>query len=401
MIKKALYITAIVSMASCGTPKNNAMETTSDSNFDNKTTSNISTTETKDTFWGEMLAEACRQSTDENICLSPLSAQLAMAMVANGAKGRTKEEIYDAMQLGNDANRHCRELLDNLETEFCEVKIANSIWINEKLDVKQEFVETNKKYFDALVERATFDDSTVERVNDWCNENTNGKIPTIIERLSNSDRMLLINALYFKAAWSKPFREENTTNQPFTTESGEKIEVPTMMMRTNASYYKDDVLAMTTKSLQDGYSMLLVLPNEGVGCDEAAEYLAKDFNSYLKSMEVCDLTLSLPKFTTDFGRSLKPILEELGIKRAFNSKAQFGGISDEALYISDVVQKTYINVNEMGTEAAAVTAVQVGLLSMRAQKIELLTLDRPFIYAIINYDNEVLFTGKVGNPAIK
>ena len=119
-------------------------------------------------------------------------------------------------------------------------------------------------------------------------------------------------------------------------------------------------------------------------------------------MEVTDVNLSLPKFTTDFGMSLKNTLANLGIKRAFGGKAQFGEISDEALYISDVVQKTYINVNEKGTEAAAVTMAIAGLLSMRPSKTESITFDRPFIYAIVKDNgNEVLFAGKVGNPAIK
>jgi serpin B len=119
-------------------------------------------------------------------------------------------------------------------------------------------------------------------------------------------------------------------------------------------------------------------------------------------MEVLDVTLSLPKFTTDFSVSLKPILSNLGIKRAFGGKAQLGGISDKPLFISDVVQKSYINVNEKGTEAAAVTMAITGLLSMRPPKVEVITFDRPFIYAIVKDDsNEVLFAGKVGNPKEK
>ena len=358
-------------------------------------------------FWGKLLSEACREKRQENICLSPLSAQFAMAMVANGAEGKTRKEILDVMQLGDSANVNGRRLLDGIATKTVwskhgDVRIANSIWIKEGFDVKQDFIDTNKESFDALVESAEFNNETVKRVNDWCNENTNGKIPTILDRLTENDRMLLINALYLKAAWSKPFQERNTTDKMFTTEKGEEIKVPMMMMRSNEPFYRDDAVAMVSKRLQGGYTMLFVLPGEGVGCDEAAEYLAKDFDTFLKEMTVKDVNLSLPKFTTDFGMSLKPILANLGIKRAFGSKAQFGGISDEALFISDVVQKTYINVNEKGTEAAAVTIAVAGALSMRPPKTEVITFDRPFIYAIIkDNSNEVLFAGKVGNPIEK
>ena len=407
MIRKALYITFIAAAVSCSTTRNKVDATAQANNVEESTTAVTATqnsTVASNSFWGELLGEACREMDKENICLSPLSAQFAMAMVANGAEGKTRTEILDAMQLGNNANANSRKLLDDISektvwNEHSDIRIANSIWIKDGFDVKQKFVETNKEFFDALVEKAEFNQETVNRVNEWCKENTNGKIPTILDRFNDSDRMLLINALYFKAAWSKPFQERNTTDKKFTTERGEEIEVPMMMMRSNEQFYKDDVVSMVTKNLQGGYSMLFILPGEGVKCDEAAEYVAKDFDTFLKNMEVKDVSLSLPKFTTDFGMSLKNTLANLGIKRAFGGKAQFGGISDEALYISDVVQKTYINVNEKGTEAAAVTVAVAGLLSMRPPKIEVITFDRPFIYAIVkNSGNEVLFAGKVGNP---
>ena len=410
MIKRVLYTAMVAAMASCGTTRNKVEATVQAGDIENSMTSvaNVeSETAVSNSFWGELLGEACREMEKENICLSPLSAQFAMSMVANGAEGKTKKEILDAMKLGDNANEKGRRLLDDIATktiwnENSDVRIANSIWIKDGLDVKQDFVDTNKKYFDALVESAEFNQETVKRVNDWCNENTNGKIPTILDRLTENDRMLLINALYFKAAWSKPFQERNTTDKKFTTEKGEEIKVPMMMMRSNEPFYKDDAVAMVSKKLQGGYSMLFILPGEGVKCDEAAEYVAKDFDTFLKNMEVKDVSLSLPKFTTDFGMSLKNTLANLGIKRAFGGKAQFGGISDEALFISDVVQKTYINVNEKGTEAAAVTVAVAGLLSMRPPKIEVITFDRPFIYAIVkNSGNEVLFAGKVGNPIEK
>ena len=410
MIKKALYATFVAAIASCSTSKNKVEATTQAGSLDESTTT-VAAAESKsaadNAFWGELLSEACREIEKENICLSPLSAQFAMAMVANGAEGKTRTEILDAMQLGDSANTESRRLLDEIAAktvwnENCDIRIANSIWIKDGFDVKQKFVDTNKEYFDALVENAKFNQETVKRVNDWCKENTNGKIESILDRFADGDRMLLINALYFKAAWSKPFQERNTRNEKFTTEKGEVIEVPTMAIRSNEPFYSDDVVAMVSKRLQGGYTMLFILPGEGVKCDEAAEYVAKDFDTFLHNMEVRDVFLALPKFTTDFGMSLKNTLASLGIKRAFGGKAQLEGISDEALCISDVVQKTYINVNEKGTEAAAVTMAVAGLLSMRPSKTELITFDRPFIYAIVkDNSNEVLFAGKVGNPAAK
>ena len=407
MFKRALYIGLVATMTACGSTYNMVKTTAQESELGNDAESIVSARNNEPAsnyFWGKLLGEACREVNRENICLSPLSAQFAMTMVANGAEGNTKQEICTAMQLGDSVNERSRGLLDDIATKtvwnkHSEVKIANSIWVKNGFDVKKDFVETNRRYFDALVEMAEFNKQTVEEINDWCSENTNGKIPTIIDRFNDSDRMLLINALYFKAAWSKPFAENNTTNKKFTTEKGEEIEVPTMMMRSNELFYSDEVLSMVSKSLQGGYNMFFILPNEDIECDAAAEYLAQNFDSIVNDMKIANVTISLPKFTTDFGVSLKPVLENLGIKRAFGNKAQLGGISDEPLFISDVVQKTYINVNEKGTEAAAVTIAVTGLLSARVPQVEVITFDRPFLYAIIKSDsNEVFFTGKVGNP---
>ena len=402
MIRRILYMTAIVALSSCCTKKNcNGVVAGSKPADIKQEIVAIDEEEPmgNSTFWGELLGRACKESTKENICLSPLSAQFAMAMVANGAEGKTQKEIYSTMQLGDDINSHFRKLMD-VPNEQSKLEIASSIWINEKLDVKEQFIATNKENFDALVERIKFDDHAVGRINGWCKENTNGRIPSIIDKVKADDMMYLINAIYFKAKWQEPFARHNTTKKKFTTEKGEEVEVDMMMQRNSAAYYKDEILAITSKSYNGRYSMLLVLPNEGVTCSQAARHLAENYSTYIKEMDRCDVMLSLPKFKTNFFTSLKPMLTEMGIKRAFSKNAQFGGISDKPLLISDVMQKTFISVDEEGTEAAAVTSVMVGLLSAaRPDKVEIITFDRPFIYAIIDkYSNEVLFTGKVGDP---
>lgn len=404
MIRHALLLAFAVLLLSCSTQK------AIDSKISNEditaaakqhavTADDKMTKERCNSFWGDLLNSVCENSSKENVCLSPLSAKLAMAMAVNGAEGKTKEEICSAMQIGDEANSHSKELLSVPSGSSCRLEIANSIWINEKLDVKEGFIATNKEYFDATVERTKFDCNAVSRINEWCREKTNGRIPSIIEEIMPDDMMYLLNAIYFKAIWSQPFSKQNTKKQKFTTDKGEDVEVDMMMQRSAAAYYSDDVLALAAKSYNGGYSMLLALPNEGVTCGEAARHLAKNLDTCVREMNRCDMQLSLPKFTTEFCTSLKPYLSFLGIKRAFGKKAQFGGISDTPLLISDVMQKAFITIDEKGTEAAAVTSVRAGLLSAgRPNNIEIMTLDRPFIYAIVNYDNEVLFVGKVGNP---
>ena len=358
-------------------------------------------------FWGKVFNDLCQTNGKENVCLSPLSAQYALAMVANGAESKTKEEICKAVGASTDANVYYNELLKKLNTNYdwqhCEVNVANSIWINSKLNVKEPFITENKENFDAAIETVEFNDSTLQCINNWCKEMTKGKIPTILNDINPNDRMYLINALYFNAVWNKKFNKENTKKENFTTENGKVVEVDMMRQRENSLYCSNKDFEITVKRYYDGkYSMLLALPKKEMKCDKAAQTIMSNLEHYLSEMNRCEVDLSMPKFTVEFGSSLKHVLEQQGITRAFGERAQFNGISDEPLCISDIMQKTYIKVDEDGTEAAAVTALRVGAMSMRPQNITPMKLDRPFVFAIIENDsNEVLFVGKIGNPIEK
>ena len=358
-------------------------------------------------FWGKAFNDLCQTNGKENVCLSPLSAQFALAMVANGAESKTKEEIYKAVGSSTNVNGYYKELLHTLNTnedwQHCEVNVANSIWINNKLSVKEPFITENKENFDAAIETVEFNDSTLHRINEWCSEKTKDKIPTILNDINPNDRMYLINALYFNAVWNKKFNKENTKKESFTTENGKVVEVDMMRQRENSLYCNNKDFEITVKRYYDGkYSMLLALPKKKMKCDEAAQAIMSNLEKYLSEMSRCEVDLSMPKFTVEFGSSLKHVLEQQGITRAFGERAQFNGISDEPLCISDIMQKTYIKVDEDGTEAAAVTALRVGAMSMRPQNIIPMRLDRPFVFAIIkNESNEVLFVGKIGNPIEK
>ena len=358
-------------------------------------------------FWGNLFSDLCKTSNKENVCLSPLSAQYALAMVANGAESKTKEELYKALASGCDVNAFYKNLLRTINTnedwQHCEVNIANSIWINNKLNVKEPFITENRENYEATIEQVAFNDNTLQHINDWCKEMTKGKIPTILNDIKPNDRMYLINAIYFNAIWNKKFNKENTKKENFTTENGNVVEVDMMRQRENSLYCNNEDFEITVKRYYDGkYSMLLALPKKDIKCDEAIKIIMNDLDKHLAEMNRCDVDLSMPKFTVEFGSSLKNVLEQQGIIRAFGGRAQFNGISKEPLCISDIMQKTYIKVDEDGTEAAAVTAIRVGAMSMRPQKIVPMKLDRPFVFAIIkNESNEVLFVGKIGNPIEK
>lgn len=368
----------------------------------NGTTYTVNGEEKKLPFWGSLFNTVCKESKQENVCISPLSAQLALSMTANGATGETQQQMYGTMGLADDVNAKAKETIEQLSANRygCEVNIANSIWVNEKLDVKQEFIDTNKEYFNALVTTAPFNKETLQRINEWCSENTKGKIKSALDEIKKNDRMYLINALYFKGGWKDEFNKCKTKEAPFTKEDGTVLEVPMMNQSIKTQYYEDDILQIVVKLFDATYQMLLVLPAEGVTTEEASAHLSANYEKILGEMSIYQVKLSMPRFQSDFATSLKNPLKKMGMPRAFGPDAQFDGISREPLYIDDAFQKTFIKVDETGAEAAALTVMRAGLLASN-QKPEKRTvkLDRPFIYLITNYQPEnVLFIGKVGNP---
>lgn len=360
-------------------------------------------------FATALLGSVEQQSEQENICLSPASALWAMAMTANGAGGTTAREIYATLgYAGAEKERAAFNSLQKAEaekylgSENAHINIANSIWVNNGIKTKEEFTSNCKKYYDARVENCTFDAQGIRAINKWCSDKSEGKIKTILDKPSPSTQMLLVNTLYFKAQWAKPFYREATASITFTKADGSRIKVPMMQQRATAPYYEDSLIQATRKLFKCGeYSMLLVLPKRGVSVESATRHLSglygKDFCSTNQYM----VMLSLPRFKSEYTTSLKPALTAMGITEAFTNGASFDGISDTPLKIDDVIQKTVIEINEEGAEAAAATAVQMMLTSARRQEKKILTLDRPFIYAITAADGKILFIGKMGNPLEK
>lgn len=353
-------------------------------------------------FWGSLFTAVCKESEQANVCISPLSAQLALSMTANGATGETQQQMYGTMGLTGDVNAKSKETVERLSNSRyeCEVNIANSIWVNEKLDVKQNFIDTNREFFNALVTTAPFNQKTLQDINDWCSENTKGKIKSAINEIKKNDRMYLINALYFKGGWQDEFIKSRTKEAPFTKEDGRIVNVQMMKQTIRTLYYEDDIIQIVAKNFDAAFRMLLVLPAKGVTTEEATAHLSANYEKILDEMSTYQVTLSMPKFQSDFGTSLKTPLKKMGMTHAFGRNAQFDGISDEPLYIDDAFQKTFIKVDETGAEAAALTVVRAGLLSANhTPKTSTVNLDRPFIYIITDYQPEgILFIGKVGNP---
>ena len=355
------------------------------------------------------LKTANNTAEEENFCISPASAMWALAMSANGADGKTAKEIYTT--LGYPAADKSREAFNEMlhsgiekikkdNDKYQQANIANSIWIDNKIDVKELFKSTSERYYNAAVRSVPLN-TAAEEINDWCSKETNGRINNIIEHLPSTSQMAVVNAIWFKGQWVFPFMEKATSKQKFKKADGKTIDVDMMRGACFAPYYEDDFIQATARVFENSeYSMLFILPREGVSTEAAIERLAQVCNSDFVNGKKYYFELEVPKFKIEFGANITPILKEMGIKRAFGKKADFSGISDTELSIDNVIQKNYISIDEVGVEAAGATSImRCGFLPPPPEKEKHIRLDRPFIFAIReNSSGAILFAGRVGNP---
>lgn len=351
-----------------------------------------------------LLDHICRNDKNENICISPASVKCALAMAANGAQGQTLEQILSTIEVTRGLgylNSSTIYTINNGDDETT-LSIANSIWINKNVPVKEKFIADNQKYHNAEVVNAPFDNSTLSAINNWCKEKTNGKITSILDKLDNQTKMILLNAIYLRGRWRNEFYKESTHDAPFTKADGTTTNVKMMSQTLTTAYNRDDKVSIISLPFNNSrVAMQFVLPHKGTSIDEAARHLAHNYDTLCEGMSYRQrIALSLPRFKCEYNIGLKSALKAMGMSDAFGHKANFEGISDEPLYIDEIMQKTYLKINEEGAEAAAVTAIMVGAMAMRptSDPIEL-KFDRPFIYLIVDKSTDnILFIGKSDNP---
>ena len=365
---------------------------------------------------GVELLKKCYDSETEtanNLLLSPMSISAALSMTANGAAGDTLAEMEKVLGGGlsidqlNDYMAYYISRLPDKEKE--KIYLADSIWIKDDptLKVYDEFLETNKKYYNAEIYKSSFEpNSIVKDVNSWVNKNTKGMIPNLINpsNIKQNTMMMLINTLYFESEWENPYL--STTDGKFTDLNGQELDIKQMESMESFYYDLGNADAFKKPYIDGEYSFVGILPHSDV-----------DFNEYISSLDasaLCeglkeyedpstvDLYVMIPKFKYNYGASLKEILPELGMKTAFDSdKADFSKINDLSvegalpLYIDDVIHKTKIEVTEKGTKAAAATAVIMGAGAAAPieKKKVYIYLDRPFVYMIVDKNNVPLFIG--------
>lgn len=346
-----------------------------------------------------------KSQIDTNVFVSPLSASFALGMTLNGAAGTTYDEMHSALQSGNtslaDVDAGYKSLIGLLTSidPSVTMQIANSIWYRNTFPFKQSFLDIGSSAFNATISPLDFTKTaqSLATINGWVSDKTNGKIASIVDRIDDSDVMFLINAIYFKANWRSKFDPALTQSAAFHGTGGDQ-QASLMHKQDKIAYARGTGFQAVDLPYGDSaFTMTVILPDAGTTVESVAASLDADaWASLAGSFRAAEVDLSLPKLKIEWKRGLIPDLQGLGMRTPFTSSADFTNMSilGKQLYISSVDQKTFVQVDEEGTEAAAVTSVGISLTS--AQVPITFRVDRPYIFAIRErLSGTVLFIGKI------
>ena len=348
-------------------------------------------------------------SKNKNVVVSPFSVKMALSMAAQGANGKTLEEMNKVIGLDETSNEYFRRLIEDAAKDGdITLNIANSVWLRQGLQFNPAYMDILDSYYMAQASTLDFaEPSSKDTINKWVSEKTNCKIEEIVDEIKPLDIAFLINAIYFNANWSTPFEQGLTSKKDFTLLDGSKVKADLMSKTAHLLYQENNEFQAVELPYGENerYVMRVYLPKEDVKFDKFVKGIDKeslqqwggDFGS-MKGV------LELPKFKTEYSNSMKDILISMGIKEAFNSNsADFSKmvtVEGQNVYISEVMHKTYIDVNEKGTEAAASTSVGISVTSAPDQEEMFeMVVDRPFVFTIDDKESgEILFIGAIINP---
>ncbi len=356
----------------------------------------------------DLLARLDRSDSDKNVFISPASIALALAMTWNGAAGSTNRAMAQVLGLADTAreavNSSYRRLLNELSSSdtALHLDIANSLWLRNGIPFYPDFLQVNRQTFAAEIDSLDFNQDAIARINDWVSQKTRGKIARIIERFAPEDVLLLINAVYFKGLWSHPFND--AVPGPFTLASGETRQIPMMNQSGRYSHLRGPGFEAAAVPYGSGRaSMYVFLPDLGVSIDSLVRELrSRNWDSWLQEFSNEKGSIRLPRFKFEYEARLNDDLAALGMAEAFGGHANFSRMTPLPVFISRVIHKTYVEVSEKGTEAAAATMVVMSMGIRQHEPEFSLVVDRPFLVMV--YDSAAdasLFVGAVRNPGEK
>lgn len=347
-----------------------------------------------------------------NVSISPYSISTALALAYNGSDGKTATELGELLGYApverekmNKDHQDLLTLLNNVGSGI-ELKTANSIWAKEELPLRKEYLSTGKAYYEAEIRNTDFSgQQSVKEINEWVSEHTENKIKKMLEEPPGKDAVaVLVNAVYFKGGWNQVFAEEDTRLADFHSTEDSKVQVDMMKQSGVFGYAETENWQAISLPYTGWMDMLIVLPTEDYSLDELQDELAKG--------EIQDSVfdgkygeISLPKFSVSYGIDLKDSLKALGVKQAFDpDHGDFSNMAEipDPIFINQIIHKSYIRVNEQGSEAAASTlvAMMAGGAASTDEPFKMV-VNRPFLFAIKDRQTGVmLFLGAIENPAL-
>lgn len=369
------------------------------------------TVTTTNDFAFRLFRQVSREEAGRNAFISPFSVATALMMAYNGAETTTKAEIRNTLGLAGATDDEINEsyqslyLLLNGIDRTVTFTSANAVWYRTPLQARPAFVETTRKYFGAQVEGLDFDSPDAPNMmNAWVHAQTNGKITRMVDELPPDHVMYLMNALYFKGTWTYQFDKKLTSDGFFRLADGRSVKHPFMQLA-GGGYLLHQDGTHTLVDLPYGnkqFSMTLLMPGPAAGVDVLMEDLSPDrLNEWLAAARPSDMPLFMPKFKLEYEKTLNETLARLGMSEAFTWQADLSGLlqgfGPGQLKIDEVKHKTYVEVDEEGTEAAAVTSISVVTRSAPPS----VQLDRPFVFLVREKaTGAILLMGKLMQPEL-
>jgi serpin B len=363
-------------------------------------------------FAFDLLKQITREQPGTNVFISPFSVSTALQMVGNGAAGETRAEMQRVLKTAGlpagTLNAACKDLNQSLNSQPGVIlNLANAIWYKKEFHLKPEFISVNQHFFQAELAGVDFTKpESAQIINHWADTSTRGKIKEVVQwPFPPLTRVILANAIYFKGKWGRPFDKRATTDHPFNVSfGGMPSQVPTMWQHGHFDYQQRDGFQAVRLPYAGGrLQMYLFLPDTNsspakllAGLDASAWR-----NKILPQFQNEQGVLALPRFKLDYDVTLNDPLKALGLRQAFSDKADFSAMAGEPLFISEVKQKSFVEVNEEGTEAAAVTTVHMQAADRPLpEKLFEMIVDRPFLFVIADDQTKsILFMGVIYDPA--
>lgn len=361
-------------------------------------------------FGFKLFSEVLKQENSEkNVFVSPSSVAIALAMTYNGASGSTQKAMAKTLELQgmnlseiNSSYADLKRLLENPDVNV-QLTIANSLWADKNASLQPDFLKRNQEFYKAQVTNLNFQDASAPNIiNTWVKDNTKGKINQIVDKIDPDQMLFLINAIYFKGKWSNEFNKSKTASFPFYLASGSQKNHPMMSQDGDYRYQENGQFqAVSLPYGKDGkVSLYIFLPKQNSNLQALYQNLnAENWEKWMNQFRRREGSIRLPRFKTDYDVTLNDSLKALGMEEAFSKQANFSGIGKN-LAISQVKHKTFVEVNEEGTEAAAATSVGI-VATSATQKPEpfKMIVDRPFFCAIRdNQTGSILFMGSIMEP---